>query len=344
MSRSFQDWVVEVSSTTGTGAYALGGAPAGTSYFTFRAKYGNGDPTVCYYVRNADRTKWEKNQLTTLTYGTPDSLSRNVVDSTNGGAAVSWVAGDLPLRIYVAPDSDAAEIAITMGFGTTRPDLLRYGLWIDEDGAAADVDLIKFFDGTSDISVARVDRNNHTFEWLAASEAGVVKSYAGGTVPKGNLACQGQAVSRSTYSRLFAVIGTTFGSGDGSTTFNVPDIAGRAVYGKETSATRLTGAISGINGNTLGAAGGDQRLHQHNHTDAGHSHTGSGAGWVGNNLANGTNRAVGTGDGVNAGAFQAVVVSINGAQAVINNTGFGTAQNLPPAIVLNYMISTGGVT
>jgi microcystin-dependent protein len=47
-------------------------------------------------------------------------------------------------------------------------------------------------------------------------------SYAGSTAPDGWLVCNGQEVSRTTYSKLFEVIGTTYGEGDGSTTFNVP--------------------------------------------------------------------------------------------------------------------------
>ena len=52
--------------------------------------------------------------------------------------------------------------------------------------------------------------------------AGMVMDYAGNTVPSGWLLCDGSAISRTTYARLFAAIGTTWGSGDGSTTFNLP--------------------------------------------------------------------------------------------------------------------------
>jgi microcystin-dependent protein len=58
----------------------------------------------------------------------------------------------------------------------------------------------------------------------ADSPIGSIVPYGGTTVPTGWLLCQGQAVSRTTYAELFAVIGTAFGVGDGSTTFNVPDL------------------------------------------------------------------------------------------------------------------------
>ncbi len=58
----------------------------------------------------------------------------------------------------------------------------------------------------------------------ADAPIGAIIPYGGSTAPDGFLLCQGQAVSRTTYAELFAVIGTSFGSGDGSTTFNVPDL------------------------------------------------------------------------------------------------------------------------
>ena len=64
-----------------------------------------------------------------------------------------------------------------------------------------------------------------------STPVGMIVSFAGSTAPTGWLLCQGQAVSRTTYAKLFAVIGTTYGSGDGSTTFNVPDMRGRFPLG-----------------------------------------------------------------------------------------------------------------
>lgn len=91
---------------------------------------------------------------------------------------------------------------------------------------------------------------------------GVVLPYAGATEPAGWLLCFGQAVSRVTYAGLFAAIGTTYGAGDGSTTFVLPDLRGRVPGGKDnmggTAANRLTTAGSGVNGAALGAAGGSQ--------------------------------------------------------------------------------------
>lgn len=61
--------------------------------------------------------------------------------------------------------------------------------------------------------------------------AGTLMAYAGKTVPDGWLLCNGAAVSRTTYARLFKAIGTTWGAGDGSTTFNLPDCTDRFLEG-----------------------------------------------------------------------------------------------------------------
>jgi microcystin-dependent protein len=91
---------------------------------------------------------------------------------------------------------------------------------------------------------------------------GAVMDYAGASAPNGWLFCYGQAVSRTTYSALFAALSTTYGSGDGSTTFNLPDYRGRVLAGKDdmggTSANRLTNQSGGLNGDTLGTTGGSE--------------------------------------------------------------------------------------
>ena len=72
---------------------------------------------------------------------------------------------------------------------------------------------------------------NGNFDKIDAYIPGVIQMYAGSTAPNGWLICNGQAVSRTTYAALFAVIGTTYGTGDGSTTFNVPNLVNKTVRG-----------------------------------------------------------------------------------------------------------------
>jgi len=79
---------------------------------------------------------------------------------------------------------------------------------------------------------------------------GTVMHYAGSSTPSGWLNCDGSAVSRSTYADLFSAIGTTWGAGNGSTTFNVPDLRGRAIVG--------VGTGSGLSARNLGSSGGNE--------------------------------------------------------------------------------------
>lgn len=83
------------------------------------------------------------------------------------------------------------------------------------------------------------------------------------TAPPHWVLCTGQALSRTTYAALFSVIGTTFGVGDGSTTFNVPDLRGRVPMGQDnmggSDAARVTSASTGGgNADVLGGTGGAQ--------------------------------------------------------------------------------------
>lgn len=98
---------------------------------------------------------------------------------------------------------------------------------------------------------------------------GVVIDYAGGVVPAGWLACNGAAVSRTTYAPLFEAIGTIYGPGDGSTTFNLPDARGRVTAGRDVvgEGGLFAGVLNntgtgnpGLNSQTLGAKGGADRL------------------------------------------------------------------------------------
>lgn len=86
--------------------------------------------------------------------------------------------------------------------------------------------------------------------------AGEVKMYAGSAAPSGWLVCDGSAVSRTTYAALFAVIGTTYGAGDGSTTFNLPDLRGRTTIGVGQGNTG-EGGVLGTN-RALASVGGTE--------------------------------------------------------------------------------------
>jgi microcystin-dependent protein len=101
---------------------------------------------------------------------------------------------------------------------------------------------------------------------FGSAPPGKIDMFAMSAVPWGWLECNGQAVSRTTYSALFGRVGTTYGAGDGSSTFNVPDMRGYFPRGWDDGAGRDPGR-------TLGSAqGGAVQSHTHGVNDPGHSH------------------------------------------------------------------------
>jgi microcystin-dependent protein len=168
--------------------------------------------------------------------------------------------------------------------------------------------------------------------------SGMLMPYAAASAPSGWLLCFGQAVSRSTYADLFAVISTTYGVGDNSTTFNLPDFRGRSAFGKDdmggSAASRLTTAGSGVDGATLGTGGGSQltQLHTHVATDAGHTHS---------YVAGQGNIDAGGGAALQTTGSSATYTTASGNANITNaNYGSGTSQNVPPALVVTYIIKT----
>jgi microcystin-dependent protein len=111
---------------------------------------------------------------------------------------------------------------------------------------------------------------------------GTVSAFAGSSAPTGYLLCDGAAVSRSTYSALFGVVSTTYGVGDGSTTFNTPNLKCRTVIGVGvgTEITGVLGTVQGVKEVMLTAAESGTTAHDHPSGTSGasgvHSHTYSG--------------------------------------------------------------------
>jgi len=190
---------------------------------------------------------------------------------------------------------------------------------------------------------------------------GELRDIAGSSVPTGWLLCYGQAISRTTYAALFTAIGTTFGIGDGTTTFNVPDLRGLVRAGRDdmggSAANRLTATTITGGGATVGNSGGAQthtlttaQLASHSHTvfdpqhnhaisDAGHAHTydktssgGAGAGFAGG--GGGSVTTLGTGS-----AFVGISVNSASTGVTVNAAGSGSAHNnVQPTMIFNTII------
>jgi microcystin-dependent protein len=176
---------------------------------------------------------------------------------------------------------------------------------------------------------------------VGAVPIGVVNPFAGATAPSGWLLCAGQAVSRSQYSGLFAVISTTYGAGDGSTTFAVPDLRGRVVAGVDnmggTAASRLTSTTITGGGDANGEVGGAQ-THTLTSGESGvpaHSHP------INNVKFNSNTSHTHSGQGGFLAEAADNSVSVGTAAATNNNTAANASSahnNVQPTMVLNYII------
>lgn len=175
-----------------------------------------------------------------------------------------------------------------------------------------------------------------TASWNPVPPTGVISAFAGNAAPIGYLLCDGSAVSRTTYSTLYTLIGTTYGTGNGSTTFNVPDLRSRTIVG--------VGQGSGLTNRTLATTGGieskilaisEMPSHNHSITDPGHAHTQTTVNDDFNNSP--TNPPGFTTDGGGSRTWNNINTNTTGIS--INNTGGGSAFNIMnPFISLNYII------
>jgi len=192
-----------------------------------------------------------------------------------------------------------------------------------------------------------------TTEWVqdfVPIPIGAVLEYHGATLPPRFLWANGSAVSRVTYALLFAALGSPSSSGNGSTTFNVPDRRGRVGVGKDnmggvTAAGRVTTAGSGIDGATLGATGGAQNVtldtpqipaHKHNVAALQDPHYHLVALSQGVLVqTNGTARAA-HGDPIATSTVQPAIT-------VFEDTvgGWEAHNNMPPSIVCNFIVYAG---
>ena len=172
--------------------------------------------------------------------------------------------------------------------------------------------------------------------YYAIPQVGEIRMFGGSTCPSKWLFCDGSTINRSTYSALFAVIGTTYGGGDGSTTFAIPTFKGRSPLGVGES------GATGHTNHTLGSYGGEEthtlteaQLAQHSHT---RSVSASTSGKYKKTCASGTNQNRVDSDGTSSttGPYSTTV------NLTINNAGSNSAHNtMHPYETVNFIIFAG---
>lgn len=189
--------------------------------------------------------------------GTADAITL-----TPAPAITAYAAGQRFSFVAEATNTAAVTVATS---GLTARAVTKYGATALVAGDITTGDIVTIHDdGTRYQLLSSVRTPVLTAGAIGVAPVGGVIDYAGSTAPSGWLLAYGQAVSRTTYSALFTAISTTYGVGDGSTTFNLPDLRGRVLAGKDdmggVSADRLlgTGGSAGPNGDVLGAAGGEE--------------------------------------------------------------------------------------
>jgi microcystin-dependent protein len=225
-------------------------------------------------------------------------------------ASSLWVNGVASGGVTTGATPPASPNAGDAWYDTT--DGLLYIWYVDADSSQwVEVKANSALETTLLTRVATLEANQ--------TPSGVIMQFAGVTAPAGYLLCDGTAVSRTTYAGLFTAISTTYGVGDNSTTFNLPDLRGRVPVGRHTSDSSfdVLGETGGAKTHTLTVA----EMPSHSHPAAYYD------GPEGTPISNRARLVAG--------------ISLVTDTSRIGNTGGGQAHNnLQPYIVTNYIIKT----
>ena len=205
-----------------------------------------------------------------------DHVMNNLEVLHDEKASTEYVDGKVAGLVNSAPETldTLAKLAAALGndpnFATIIVNL------IDEKCTQAKLDahpVGSFYESTDPTSPAELFGGTWEEKIPDGELIGTVASFAGGILPSGWLLCNGSAISRETYAALFSVIGTTYGAGDGSTTFGLPDLIDRFVQGSATAGTVKSAGLPNITG---GFSAGIPRAESGSASGI-HFYTGSGA-------------------------------------------------------------------
>lgn len=251
----------------------------------------------------------------------------------------SWAALAATYAISISGNAATASTASTATSATTAGNISGIAAVANGGSGAATLaaNSVLLGNGTSALQTVApgttgnvLTSNGSTWQSSAAPvtvPTGTIAMWPTATAPSGWLLANGAAVSRTTYAALFAIVGTVFGVGDGSTTFNVPNYMTRVPVGSGS-------------GYALGSTGGsaDATLVSHTHTatvtDPGHNHT---IQLVGDSLV-GSDALRGSGNLANTPATSTATTGITVANSTSGSSAVGA--NLPPYLAINFIIKT----
>jgi len=294
--------------------------------------------------------------------GVSDEARNMVLNVTGTNSAIYQVIAPLVSKFYIVSNNTSGGYAITIGASTgatvTIPNGITAQVYCDGSTGffSAQTGSAGSFLVNGNLSVGG---NLNVTGTTNIIPVGVIQMWPTTSAPSGFLLCAGAAVSRTTYSSLFGVIGTTFGAGDGSTTFNLPNYTNRMPYGTTIGATggsadaTLVSHSHTLNINT----GGQSQSHNHNGTTDGmnannpHNH-----GYPGH-LNGGGGNPGGDLNGLDDYGYRTYAQDINHGHTFTTNGasndhyhnvngstdsagGSATNANLPPYLGINFIIKT----
>lgn len=259
-----------------------------------------------------------------------DNQGKDLKDSSN-------IALPFKYRCKIVDSSRKIDLSFDAQISTLQSSNITFQDFVEStenvDSSEISTLIIDSLDGNEVNKGASVRAINEKFSEIGEI-LGSGKDFYGSTAPSGYVFADGQALLRDTYSDLFAVIGTTFGAGDGSTTFNVPDLRGRVSVGE--------GKGSGLTNRVLGNTGGQESI-----TDVpSHTHTASGTYDVNSSLGDEDENNPNAGVLVNTGAevFSSSPNDVspdNTLNISIGSSGSASVDVMNAFLVCNKIIFTG---
>jgi microcystin-dependent protein len=200
-----------------------------------------------------DNTKYLRGDGTWATVSGGGSVSLDIGTVTEGSSAAASITEDSSgyhLNLTIPKGSDGVTPTLQMGTVTTGAAGTSASATMTKSGNTYTINLTIPRGNTGSTG-----STGPTGPAGAGIVAGTIMAYGGSGTPSGYLLCDGSAVSRTTYSALYSAIGTTWGSGNGSTTFNVPNLSGYYLKGSTSSGSSLSAGLPNITGH-MGANGG----------------------------------------------------------------------------------------